>query len=228
MVFADWPRRELLPFPERAGCLPGPQKCSNCSAFSSSSSCREPLGGGGCRSVVAPSRTVSAASRPPESAASGVPSASQGTGALLSEANPCKCLCPVCCCLSPAWGNRFCLRFPPGERRAAALLSPSPGRDAAQAAAALAAGALPALLALGKHGSAAGSRRERELLANRCCAKSGLGGEVLALARQCSCRALGRRAGAAVGREGGGPQLGGNSLTSCLLLCRAPAVSGNP
>lgn len=96
----------------------------------------------------------------------------------------------MCCCLSLAWGNCFCLRFPTCKRSIATLLSHSPGRDDAQAAAVLAAGALPALLALGKHGRAARSALavrncwEQELLVNWCCAKSNLGGEVLALARR--------------------------------------------
>lgn len=179
--------------------------------------------------MAARSRTVSAASCLPESAGSGIPSALQGTGALPSEANPWKSLCRACCCLSLAWGSRFFLRFPACERSLAALLSHSPGRDDAQVAAVLAAGALPAWLAPGKDGRAArGSCRERELPVNWCWAKSDGGGEVLALARRHSWQGSWPtgRGGGGKGRHG--PQLGEASLTSRPFLCRAPAVSGNP
>lgn len=114
----------------------------------------------------------------------------------------------MCCCLSLAWGNCFCLPFPTCKRSIAALLSHSPGRDDAQAAATLPAGALPALLALGKHGRAARWLREAVRSGSRW-----LVGAVQSPTSAGRCwfwipsacgRALGRQGEAVVGREAAG------------------------
>lgn len=122
-------------------------------------------------------------SRLPASAGCGVPSALQGAGALLSEANPYTSLCHVrCCrCLSPAWGNRFCLGFPPPARGASQPCFPPPRGG-------MKLGLLPRsqlersqlCLLRANTGELREAVGERELLVNRCCAKSDLGGEALA------------------------------------------------
>lgn len=132
--------------------LPWAAEISNCSVFSSCSPCREPLGGSGCRSVVAPSRTVSAASIFPGAPGSPWPRRAPGAS---QQSESLRSLCHVCCCLSPAWGNCSCLQV---ERFSPAL----PSRVCRGAGAAvLAAGALLALLALGKHGRSVGAARSR-------------------------------------------------------------------